>query len=153
MDTAGSHGEDRDGGAKWRTTGLGRSICPHHLRDASLHPKQMSDSGISLLCGLSQAPSHVSPRLQHREGNNTGTLSQGRHEDSIEQRCKTLGILPKTCSSQVIKANFLLILESMNFICLFIVHSLCRIEILGATGFTAAHGFIFLYLVQKLLNM
>lgn len=153
MDTAGSHGEDRDAAAKWRATELGRSICPHHLRDASLHPKQKSDSGTSSLCGLSQVPSHVSSRLQHREGNNTDTLSQGCHEDSIEQWCKRLGILPKTCSSQVIKANFLLILESMNLICLFIVHSHCRIEILGSTGFTAVHGFIFLYLVQKLLNM
>lgn len=56
MDTAESHGEDRDAAAKWRATGLGRSICPRHLRHASLHPKQKSDSGTSSLCGLSQAP-------------------------------------------------------------------------------------------------
>lgn len=43
MDTVGSHGEDRDAAAKWRATGPGGSICPRHLRDASLYPKQKSD--------------------------------------------------------------------------------------------------------------
>lgn len=56
MDTVGSHGEDRDAAAKWRATGPGGRICPRHLRDASLYPKQKSDSGTSSLCGLSQAP-------------------------------------------------------------------------------------------------